>query len=102
MLSGVIGNACAGICQVVLSISISGEAEATLRAKAAMAGVDPASYVSTLVEQSAVGRIPSIAEISGPIAEEFEASGMTEEELADILEDAKHAMRAERRARQAS
>jgi predicted transcriptional regulator len=37
-----------------------------------------------------------------PVREAFEASGMTEDELSDLLEQAKHEMRAERRARQSS
>ena len=86
---------------MVLSISISPEAEANLKAKAELARVDLATYVSALVEQNAK-RPLSIAEISGPIARDFEQSGMTEDEFSDLLEKAKHAMRAERRARQAS
>jgi hypothetical protein len=41
----------------------------------------------------------SVKEISGPIAEAFARSGMTEEQLAEFLEQEKHAMRAERRAK---
>jgi hypothetical protein len=41
----------------------------------------------------------SIREISGPVAEAFAKSGMTEDQLAEFLEEKKHAMRAERRAR---
>ena len=83
---------------MVLSISISPQAEANLKAKASMAGVDMAAYVSALVEQNA-RRPMSLEEISGPVAKDFETSGITEDELADVLEQAKHAMRAERRAR---
>jgi len=36
-------------------------------------------------------------EISGPIAEAFVRSGMSEDELSDFLEAEKQAMRAERR-----
>jgi|GEM_PF-1209459 len=83
---------------MVPSISISSEAEATLQAKARAAGLDLASYVATLVEQN--GRRPlSLEAISGQVAADFKASGMTEDELGDILEQAKHAMRAERRSR---
>lgn len=44
----------------------------------------------------------SLKEIGGPIAEDFARSGMTEDELGDLLEEAKHEMRAERRGCQAS
>ena len=82
---------------MVLSISISADAEARLKAKADLAGVDLSTYVAALVEHNA--RHPmSLAEISGPVADDFEKSGMTEDELGDLLEEAKHAMRAERRA----
>ncbi len=84
---------------MVLSLSISDEAEATLKAKAAAAGTDVTTYAGALLEQSAKSPL-TLAEISGPIAADFEASGMTEEELVDLLEAAKHEMRAERRARQ--
>jgi len=86
---------------MTLSISISDEAEASLKAKADLAGADLSSYVSSLIENLA-HRPMSLQEISGPVAEDFEKSGMTEDELGDLLETAKHAMRAERRARQAS
>ena len=83
---------------MVLTIPISPEAEAKLKAKADLAGVDLTAYVAALVEQNA--RQPlSIAQISGPVADAFEKSGMTEDELSEVLEEAKHAMRAERRAR---
>lgn len=82
---------------MVLSISISPDAEARLNAKAQLAGVDLSAYVASLVEHNAKHPM-SLAEISGPVAEEFEKSGMTEDELSDVLEEAKHAMRAERRA----
>jgi len=37
-----------------------------------------------------------ISDISGPIAEEFARSGITEKELGEFLEREKHAMRNER------
>ena len=86
---------------MTLSISIPDEVEATLKAKAELAGTDLASYVRALLEQNAA-RPMSLEEISGPVAADFEKSGMTEDELGDLLETAKHAMRKERRAQQAS
>ena len=82
---------------MVLSISISREAEDKLRARAAMAGVDVATYAARYLEL--VASPPrSLEEISGPIAEHVARGGMTEDEVADLLEREKHAMRAERRA----
>jgi len=71
-----------------------------LKAKAAAAGVDVETYAARQLELMA-SRPKSLKEISGPIAEEFARSGMTEDELSDFLEAEKHAMRAERRKKQA-
>ncbi|MGD0463791.1 MAG: hypothetical protein ABSB74_14990 [Tepidisphaeraceae bacterium] len=86
---------------MVLTLSISAETEATLKAKAAAAGVDVETYAATLVEQTTKAPL-SLREISGPIAEDFAKSGMTEDELSDLLEEAKHEMRAEKRGRRSS
>jgi hypothetical protein len=77
---------------MVLSVSISPEAEARLRAKAKAAGVDMATYAAQQLEMLA-HPLPRVSDISGPIAEQFAQSGMSEEELAQFLEAEKHAMR---------
>lgn len=87
--------------RMVLSLSISAEAEAKLRVKAAAAGVDVETYAATLVEQTTTAPL-SLREISGPIAQDFAKSGLTEDEFSDLLEEAKHEMRAEKRGRKAS
>lgn len=83
---------------MTLQISISPEAEARLREKAAAAGADISEYAAGVLERCAQ-RPLSLEEISGPIAEEFRQSGMTEDELTELLETAKHDMRRERRAK---
>jgi hypothetical protein len=83
---------------MVLKISISPEAEARLREKAVAAGVDVASYAARQLELLVTGP-RSLQEISGAVGESFAKSGMTEEELAEFLEEEKHQMRAERRGR---
>lgn len=55
-------------------------------------------YSQSILESEA--RRPTLSEISGPIAEAFKASGMTEDELGELLETAKHEMRSDRRARE--
>jgi hypothetical protein len=85
---------------MVLSLSISPEAEATLKVKAAAAGVDVETYATRRLELMA-SPPRSLREISGPIADEFARSGMSEDELSDFLEAEKHAMRAERREKRA-
>jgi hypothetical protein len=83
---------------MVLRLPISAENETKLRAKAAAAGVDLETYLARQLEAIASPRL-SLEEISGPIGEAFASSGMTEDELAEFLEEEKHAMRAERRSK---
>jgi hypothetical protein len=78
---------------MVLRVPISAEARLSVKAKAA--GVDLSTYVARYLEM-VIQPSRSLREISGPIAEAFKASGMTEGELGDLLEEEKHAMRAER------
>jgi hypothetical protein len=85
---------------MVLSIPISDETEAQLTAKARAAGVDVSTYAARYLEVIARSPRP-LVEISGTIADAFEASGMSEEELTELLESEKHAMRSERRSRNA-
>jgi hypothetical protein len=86
---------------MLLSIPISPETETRLRTRANAAGVDVAAYASSLLEQTTKSPL-SLEEISGPVAEDFAASGMTDDEFGDLLEEVKHEMRAERRARHGS
>jgi hypothetical protein len=87
--------------ELPLTLHISQQAREKLAQRAAAGGSDLAGYVSTLLEQTAK-RPLSLEEISGPIYQRFLESGMTDDELGDLLEEEKHAARAERRARQAS
>ena len=81
---------------MTLEISISPEAEAKLREKAAIAGEDVDDYAAGVLGRS-TKRPLTLEEISGPIAEEFRRSGMSEDELTELLETAKHEMRRQRR-----
>ena len=83
-----------------LTVPISPEAEAKLIAKAAAAGVDVATFAARALER--VASRPTLEEVLAPLRSEFERSGMTEDELTHLLEQAKHEARAERRARKAS
>jgi hypothetical protein len=85
---------------VVLSLSISPEAEASLKAKADAAGLDIAAYASRTLER--VAARPSLDEVLKPLRAEFEESGMSEDELTEFLEEVKHESRAQQRARRAS
>lgn len=79
-----------------LTISLPPETEEKLRARAIAAGEDFPSYVAKLVAHFAEPPI-SLEELSGPIYQEFLKSGMTDDELGDALEKAKHQMRVERK-----
>ena len=86
--------------EIPVTLRISPDAEAKLAQRAAATGQDLSHYIATLVE-SVVETPRTIAEISGPVYQRFLASGVSDEELSEELERAKHEMRAERRARQA-
>jgi len=81
---------------MLLSIPITSETETRLRAKAAAAGMDVQTFAARTLEQ--VAARPSLEEALAPLRAEFEASGMSEQQLVDILERAKHEDRAQRRA----
>jgi hypothetical protein len=80
----------------MISVPITGEVEARLRARAASMGQDVVEYAAKLLERMSQPPVP-LHEISGPLGEEFRQSGMTEDQLADLLEDSKHRMRRVRR-----
>lgn len=82
---------------MTLHISITPDTEAGLRERAAAVGQDIATYAAGVLARAAQ-RPVSIAEISGPVGRRFDASGMTEDQLTEELERAKHEARAKRRA----
>jgi len=78
---------------MTLQISLSPVAEARLRQRAVASGQDVSSYAQRLLDEAL--RKPTLDEILAPVREEFETSGMTEDELSELLETAKHEMRLE-------
>jgi hypothetical protein len=80
---------------MTLAISLSPDTESKLSERARAAGMDVPTYAARLLERDV--RRPTLLQISGDIAERFRASGMTEEELGEILEREKHAAREARR-----
>lgn len=69
--------------------------------RAVASGTDVAGYVSLIVEQSTQKPL-SLEEISGPVYQRFLESGLTDEQLSELLEREKHEARSQRRTRQAS
>ena len=82
---------------MTLNIELPKPVEDRLKEKAKDAGLDVATYVMRVV--AAHSAKPTLKELSGPAYEQFLSSGMTDEELGELLETAKHQMRAERRAK---
>ncbi len=93
--------ASAPLIELPLTLRLSPQAREELTKRAEATGVDLASYVSNIVERNAQAAT-SLDEISGPIYEHFLQSGLTDEQLGDLLEKEKHEARAHRRARHAS
>jgi predicted transcriptional regulator len=58
--------------------------------------------IATAVIERDLARREQLDAVLAPIRAAFAASGLTEDELGDLLEAEKHAMRAERRAAEAS
>lgn len=85
---------------MILRIDISPETEAKLRERA-VADSQPLEQVATRLIEEAIRR-PTLDEVLAPIRAEFDASGMTDDQLSEMLEKAKHELRAQRRARLAS
>lgn len=80
---------------MVIQIPLSPDTEAKLRAQAEAAGQEINAYAAALLERAA--KQPPLEEIIAPLRAEFAASGMTDDQLGDYLEDAKHELRRDRR-----
>jgi hypothetical protein len=87
--------------QLPLTLHLTSEARETVAKRAAAIGADEAEYISTLVERSAHQPF-SLVELSGPVYKRFLSSGISDDQLSQELERAKHELRAERRNRRAS
>ena len=83
--------------ELPLTLKLTKETRQKLDERAAASGTDVAGYVSTIVEQN-TSQPHSLEEISGPIYQRFLDSGLTDDQLSDLLEREKHDARAQRRA----
>lgn len=83
---------------MTISLTLSPDQEKRLRERATAAGQELSVYVSRLLERFAEPLTP-MEEISAPVYRQFVESGMTDDELGDLLERAKHEMRVDRRGR---
>jgi hypothetical protein len=74
-----------------LRLRLGRETGRKLKAKAAAIGKDAADYAAELIEDAVTQ--PSLDEMLAAVREKFSRSGMSEDELSDFLEDAKHRRR---------
>jgi hypothetical protein len=90
-----------------ITISLPPEAEEKLRRRAVEAGVAPDALARQLLEQALNGGEPvtppgrpgaTLDEVLAPVREEFERSGMSEEELTQLLTTVRDEVRREKRA----
>lgn len=80
-----------------ITIKLDQPVENRIAEKAGDAGLDLETYIAHVVKAHAAK--PTLKELSGEVYQQFVASGMTDEELGEFLELAKHEMRADRRRR---
>jgi hypothetical protein len=95
--------------KMTLTISLPPETERALRERAACAGQTVERYIQQLVEQElggtsggprSPGRSPSsLAETLAPVREEFEQSGLTDEDLATLVEEVREKIWQEKQTR---
>ena len=69
---------------MTLSISLSPEAEAKLKQRAAAVGKDPTTYASELVES--VVTKPTLDEVLAPFRKQVAQSGMSDQQLDEFYE----------------
>ena len=80
-----------------VTIQLTPETKAWLTNAAAVMRQDLPTFIAGYLDRLAAAST-ALDRTLDPIRTAFEESGMTDDELGDMLEDAKHAMRAERRA----
>ena len=81
-----------------LHLPLTPDDERLLAQRAHSAGQDAAAFALDVLRRE-LARVARVESMLAPVHEEFERSGMTEEELTGLLERAKHDLRREPRAR---
>ena len=80
-----------------ITISIPTEMQEKLQQRAIESGQDVEAYVERLIEKALSGP-PSIDELLAPVRKQFAESGMTEEELDALIEEAREEVWQEKQA----
>ena len=84
--------------EVNITVRLTDDMQARLARNAANAGKSLPDYLALLVQQIVLkprGSSPA----DDQLQQNFNSSGLSDDELSEVLEEAKHEMRAERRAR---
>jgi hypothetical protein len=79
---------------MTLTLNLAEREAQRLAEKAQAAGVDVQTYVERIVRVAATS--PPLDEVLRPVRDALHASGMSDNELGELLEEAKHVMRRER------
>jgi uncharacterized protein (DUF1778 family) len=83
-----------------LTLTLPPEMKRKLRACAAASGQDVATFaLQAIQEKLQTTPLPTLDERLAPLRQEFRASGMTDDELYDLLKEARDEARRERRER---
>lgn len=83
---------------MTVTVQLPPELELRLHERAAASGLDVPDFLKFLIEKE-VGSKPTLDEILAPFRREVAQSGMTDEQVASLFEDALREVRAERKAR---
>jgi hypothetical protein len=81
---------------MAITVELTAEQEAELAEEAARRRVTPAEYARQLIEEGMRPR-QSLAEFLAPFRRQVEASGLTDEELDDLIENAREEVYREQR-----
>ena len=84
---------------MTLTIELKPEMEAKLKNRAVALGFEVDDYVENLIEKE-LDKPKTLDEIFAPVRREFEESGMTEDELDDLIYQARREVYAEKKARE--
>lgn len=74
--------------EMTITLRLSPDEEKKLLERATESGQDVTSYVRQLI-QCDISKPVSLSEILAPVREDFRRSGMTEDELASLIEEAR-------------
>jgi hypothetical protein len=84
---------------MTLTIELKPETEAKLKNRAIESGYEVDDYVKKLIEEDS-NKPKTLDEIFAPVRQEFKEKGMTEDELDDLIYQARREVYAEKKARE--